>query len=302
MPVFDQISSIAERQHGLVTRNQLRAAGLSDQQVRTLRAKGSLRSVEARVYVVAGSVPTWHRELLAKVLAAGPSSMAGARSAAGLWALDRFRRQHLDLVAPTPAPRRVRGARLHQSNDLRSGDITVLDGVPVTTPTRTIFDVARYVSAARLGRMIDDAVRRDLTTYRELQVRLVELSDRGRNGIVTARAALAGRPDGTSVPDSPLEDDVRNLLVRAGIAEPVLHHRVDCDEMTYVVDLAWPDELVGVECDGFRFHRTPEQLDWDDRRRTQLGLRGWLILHTTRRMLREDPRGLVRDVRRALGH
>jgi very-short-patch-repair endonuclease/predicted transcriptional regulator of viral defense system len=298
--VFDQVASIAARQHGLVTREQIRATGLSDQQLRTLRRTGVLAVIEPRIYAVTGAPRSWEQALFGKVLAGGSLVIAGARSAAGLWRLDRFRRQHMDLLAPAPAARRVPGARVHETNDLRSRDRTVLEGIPVSTPARTILDVARYVSPARLGAMLDDAVRRDLTTYLEVQERFAELAARGRNGIATVREVLSTRPDGATVPDSPLEDDVRTLLRRAKLPEPVLHFRVDCDELTYVLDLAWPEQLVALECDGFRFHRTPAQLDWDDRRRTALSLRGWLVLHTTRTTLRTQPDRLVRDVTAAL--
>lgn len=300
MAVFDDVARISARQHGVVTREQIRTAGVSDQQLRTLRHHRVLVQVAPRVYAIAGAPSTWEQQLHAKVLAGGPLAMAGARSAAGLWRLDRFRRQHFDLCVPAPAPRRVSGARLHESSDLPSRDRTVIDDIPVLTPVRTIFDVARYVGPARLGAMLDDAVRRDLTSYEEAQQRFSELAARGRDGIATMREVLSTRPGGAEVPDSPLEDDVRILLRRSGIPEPVLHHRVDCGELTYVLDLAWPEKLVALECDGFRFHRTPEQLDWDDRRRTALGLSGWLVLHTTRGLLRSSPERLVRDVSDAL--
>lgn len=300
MAVFDQVASMAARQHGLVTRAQIRAAGVSDQQLRTLRQKGVVAAIEPQVYAVTGAPRSWEQALCGKVLGGGPLMIAGARRAAGLWRLDRFRRQHFDLLAPAPIPRRVAGARVHETNDLRSRDRTVLEGIPVSTPARTIIDVARYVSPSRLGAMLDDAVRRDLTTYLEVQERFAELATRGRNGIAIAREVLSTRPDGAAVPDSPLEDEVRAMLRRAGVPEPVLHFRVDCDDLTYVLDLAWPAQLVALECDGFRFHRTPGQLDWDDRRRTSLAMRGWLVLHTTRNLLRTEPARLVRDVTTAL--
>ena len=235
MAVFDQVASIAARQHGLITSDQIRAAGISDQQLRTLRRTGVLAAVAPRVHAVAGAPRSWEQSLCGKVLAGGPLCIAGARSAAGLWRLDRFRRQHMDLLAPAPVARRVHGARVHESNELASRDRTVLEGIPVSTPARTIIDVARYVSPARLGAMLDDAVRRDLTTYQEVQHRFAELAARGRDGIATAREALSCRPDGAAVPDSPLEDDVRSLLRRCSVPEPVLHFRVVCDELTYVV-------------------------------------------------------------------
>ncbi|MHB1139665.1 MAG: endonuclease domain-containing protein [Microthrixaceae bacterium] len=166
--------------------------------------------------------------------------------------------------------------------------------------TRTLIDMGRYVGVRRLGKMIDDAVVRNLTSYEEVGQRAAELSRPGRNGIVTVREAMSTRPGGTPPPGSPLEVDVRDLLRRHGLPDPVPQWRVDCGEITYQLDLAWPDSLVAVECDGFRFHRTPEQLDWDDRRRTELSLRGWMVLHATWNGARNEPERLVDDARRAL--
>jgi very-short-patch-repair endonuclease len=114
------------------------------------------------------------------------------------------------------------------------------------------------------------------------------------------RAVLADRPGGAPVPGSSFETEVRALLLAAGLPEPVLQHRVMCDDVTYVLDLAWPELRAAVECDGFRFHRTPEQLEWDSRRNNALALRGWLVHHVTWRAMRRDSEGMVRDVRRAL--
>ena len=148
--------------------------------------------------------------------------------------------------------------------------------------------------------MVDDAVRRDLTSYEELHRRFTELARPGRPGIARMREVLASRPGGEPVPGSPFELTVRDLLVAAGIPAPVLQHPVDCGEVTYLLDLAWPEPRVAVECDGFRFHRTPDQLDWDDRRNSELALRGWLVHHVTWRQLRRDPHDVVARARTAL--
>ena len=93
---------------------------------------------------------------------------------------------------------------------------------------------------------------------------------------------------------------MRDRLVVAGLPSPVLQHLVDCGATTYLLDLAWPEPRVAVECDGFRFHRTPDQLEWDDRRQSELALRGWLVLRVTWRQFHHDPYDLIARVRAAL--
>lgn len=300
MPSFGALAQLAAGQHGLITRYQLDRIGVTPAQLRTFVGHGVLIRHSRGIYAVASSPPTPDQDLLACVLAGGPSAVASHRAAAALWHLHRFRSGHLDVTAPRWARRISGDATVHECTTLPIRDRTVVRAIPVTSPTRTLIDMGRYVGASYLGSMMDDAVRRGLTSYEALHVRLGELAVKGRDGIVTARTALEPRPGGCEAPDSELELIVRDLLVRVGLPEPEMHHRVDCGEHDVVVDFAWPNELLALECDGFRFHRTPEQLDWDDRRRNLLGLRGWMVLHATWNRVRHDPTGLVADVTAAL--
>lgn len=300
MPDFEPVAQIAAAQHGLITRAQLTRAGVTARELRTFVAHGVLERRSRGVYAVSSNPRTWEQGILACVLASGAAAVASHRSAAALWRLHRFREGHLDITVPRWNRGESGKGTVHESLVLPSRDRTVVRSVPVTSPTRTLIDVGRYVGPTVLGSMIDDAVRRRLTSYEALHHRLGELARSGRNGIVAARTALETRPGGDHPPDSELEHLVRDILTRYGLPDPVMHHRIDCGEQAFVVDFAWPVGLVALECDGFRFHRTPEQLDWDDRRRNLLGLRGWMVLHATWNRVRDDPSGLVREVRRAL--
>ena len=300
MPALETVTALARRQHGTVTRSQLEELGFSPGRIRGLLDRGVLERAAPGIYVVAGSEDSWRRRLRVALHRGGPPSVVSHRAAAGLWSLDRFRPGHVDIASPWSGARSGTDARLHRSVELPPRDRTTVDGLPVTTPTRTLVDLGRYLGALRLRSMMDDAVRRQLTSYEALHRRLGELARPGRRGVQVVREALATRPGGSVPPGSPFEAAVHDLLVRAGLPTPTLQHPVPCDDVTYVLDLAWPEVLVAVECDGFRFHCTPDQLDHDDRRRTRLAQRGWLLHHVTWAGLRADPDELERDVRRSL--
>lgn len=300
MAFFGDIAALAARQHGTITRAQALALGGSDRRLETLVRNGVLERELPGIYVIAGTAPTWRRRLAVALHAGGPLALIAHRAAAGLWRLDRFRSGHVEAVAPHRQARTGGRVTIHRTLDLPERDRTVIHGFPVTAVTRTLVDMGNYVGAVRLGRMIDDAVVRGLTTYDDVGLRAGELARSGRSGIVTVREAMASRPGGSPPPGSPLEVEVRDLLLQNGVRSPVLQWPVECGAITYSLDLAWPDLRVAVECDGFRFHRTPEQLDWDDRRRTELSLRGWVVIHTTWNQQRVEPLRIVTDVRRAL--
>ena len=300
MSFFGPAASLAQRQHSTITTNQLRHHGYSEKHIRRLVTEGVLVRVAPGVFVVAGSQATWHRDLAVALHMGGPPALVGHRSAAGLWRLDRFRSGHVEVLGPWRVGRTGTGVTYHRTTALPSRDRTVTDGLAVTTPTRTLIDMARYVGTARLGSMVDDAVRRELTSYEDLHQRLGELARPGRSGIARMREVLAERPGAAAAPGSPFEVAVRNLLVGAGLPAPVLQHPVECGELTYQLDLAWTEPRVAVECDGFRFHRTPDQLDWDARRQNALALHGWLVHRVTWRNLQREPDDLVDRVRTAL--
>lgn len=300
MSFFGPAAALAQRQHSTITTTQLAHHDYSDKQIRRLVTDGVLIRAAPGVFVVAGSQPTWHRDLAVALHRGGPPALVGHRSAAGLWRLDRFRVGVVEIVGPWRVGRTGTSVRYHRTTDLPSRDRTAKDGLAVTTPTRTLIDMARYVGAARLGSMVDNAVRRDLTTYEDLHQRLSELGRPGRTGIARMREVMVQRPSAAEAPGSPFELAVRDLLVGAGLPAPVLQHPVDCGEVTYLLDLAWPDPRVAVECDGFRFHRSPDQLEWDARRQSELALRGWLVHHVTWRQLRRESDEVIYRARTAL--
>ena len=115
------------------------------------------------------------------------------------------------------------------------------------------------------------------------------------------RVVLEDRPCGAPAPGSDFETMVLRLILDAGLPRPVLQHRVQCDDMYFLLDLAWPDKLLAVECEGHAYHQTPTQLAWDEMRRNRLQLKGWTVLTYTWITAKRDPDGLVREVSAAHG-
>ena len=305
MPVFDQVAAVAAAQHGCIRLAELRQLGVTERRIRSMVGSGYLRRHGAGLFTVGGSPPTWRQRVMVEVLRGGPQALSSSRSTTAPAALDRSREGVMDVVGPRGgrrgSGRRSSGdAALHETCDLPGRDRDVIDGIPVTSPTRTLIDMGRFVGAHRLGNMLDDAVRRKLTTYERVHDRFRELARSGRNGITTMRAVLDDRPCGAPAPGSSFETLVRQLLRSARLPDPVLQHRVQCDELYFLLDLAWPDRMVAVECEGHAFHQTPAQLAWDEMRRNRLQLKGWMVLTYTWITVREDPDRVVTEVARAL--
>lgn len=185
----------------------------------------------------------------------------------------------------------VRHAELHP------GEVTTVDGLRVTTPLRTAFDLGRrrplvesvvaVDALARVHRFSPDLLLHFAARYPHT---------RGVDRLTDTLTLVDCRSG------SPPETRLRLVLVQAGLPRPAVQHPVLDDDRRRAVwlDLAYPSHMLGVEYDG-RDHLDPDQVLSDIERHTRLAAAGWRVLRYTARDIRRDPDRIVREVTSALG-
>ena len=302
MSWFTAGAAIAARQYGFVTHAQLLSVGGSGSQIRRAVQSARLERHGKAVFRYPGSALSWHARVMLAVIATGPLAVASFRTAAALWGFDRYRQGPIEVLCPRWARCHERPVLIHETRELPTRDLTLHLGIPTTAPTRTLIDLGRYLPASRLGQMMDDAVRLKMTSYEELHLRLAELSRPGRAGIGRSRLALSTRGVHCVVPDSSLEELALRILRGAEIPEPVVHHPIHVEDQLFVVDIAWPEARLALECDGFLFHSGPEQLRLDHHRQNLLATAGWTLLRTDWHTLRTDASQLIGQIATALAN
>lgn len=275
-----ELSALAADQDGLVTRPQARAH-LSRKQLEYRLSAGRLVPVRWGVYRFAGAPASPCQELRAACLAAGPSAVASHRSAAAVWGIFGAAPEELEITVPWPQWPRLPGVRPHQTTRLPASHCAVRHGVPVTSAARTLADLSSILPAETLGRVVDSSLRRGLLALGELHAVHTVLAGPGRHGLAALRDVLERRPAGYRPGGSEPELDLGGLLVDAGLPAPVQQHQVVAGGTVYVLDFAYPDVRIGIEYDGWAFHRLPSDLDRAARRNNALELAGWTMLHFT---------------------
>ena len=154
------LARLAAPRHGVVTRTQLLDAGFNAKAIAYRLKIGRLQRLHQGVYAVGHRPPSPHARDIAAVLACGPSAALSHRSAAALWGITPPWRGPVEVTARTD--RRRSGINTHRSTTLTRTDITRHYGIAITTPARTLHDLARVLSSHALTRAVNEARIRNL--------------------------------------------------------------------------------------------------------------------------------------------
>lgn len=180
------MTQLLSLQHGCVSRRQLLTAGLTRGQIEHRLDRGRLEPVHRGVYTVAGVPDVPLRREAAALLACGPAAVLGLLTAARMWKLfpAPSDASPIDVLLTEGNRGRTRaGIELHRTATITAADRRVLLGLPVTSPVRTLVDVATLdcVSDRRLERALDEALGLRITSIAKLTGAIA--AHPGRSGI-----------------------------------------------------------------------------------------------------------------------
>ena len=288
---------LATRQHGIVTRADALKLGSTPIMIHDRVKSGRLIRVYRGVYRIAGTKETPNQRVMAACLACGHGAAACRLTAAELWGLPGCVAREPEIRVPRGMRPRIPGITVHQM-DLASRDCVRLDGIPVTSPTRTLVDIAASVSRDVLEEALDFALHDRLTTVARMQRRVAELS--GTRGLATIRALVAARA-GIAVPENQFETRLMRALEQHGLPIPIPQHPVD-DEAGLIgrVDFAYPSERIAIEAQSRTYHSIVTDFEDDVERRARLAAIDWLTIEVTWHQLERDGVAIARRIARAL--
>jgi hypothetical protein len=276
------IAALAAPQHGVVSRQQLLATGVTRRQIAARLRAGRLHRMYAGAYAVGHRSRTPEAVWAAAVLACREGATLSHRSAAALWRLARD--------GALPAVTTSRGLRTpgieHHRATLAQRDRTVHRGIPVTSVARTLADLAHVLDDDRLEQAVRDA----------------QFAGRWEEDAI--RDALTRRPStrlaaylGDIAPmQTRLEHRFLRLCDRHRIPRPLTQHG-----HRPRLDFVWPQHRVVVEVDGWEAHRTRVAFQRDRATTNALLLDGFLVLRFTWEDVNRRPELVATQVRRALG-
>jgi hypothetical protein len=274
------IARLAWRSHGVVTRERLLDSNVTSAQIRARIRRGSLIVEYPGVYRVGHRAPSIAATYTAAVLACGEGALLMGLAAAHLYGLTQG--DAPSPVVKTRIDRCIDGVETHRSRTQARGTLWL--GIPITTVSQTLIDVARSLPFEQLVRACHEAdVKYGVTA-----------ASFGRRIPRKLRAALEG---GIPVTLSALEGGFLDLLAAERLPVPVTNR----PRGAYRVDCHWPAHRLTVELDSYRFHRTRHAWEQDRRRERDAHARGDHHRRYTYGDVFDDPRAMLAELRVLLG-
>jgi very-short-patch-repair endonuclease len=280
-----------------VTHRQLAAVGIGGSALTRRVAAGRLVRVYPGVYAV-GHVPrTRKARWMAAVMACGQGAVLSHLDAAALWQIYESRGTAVHVTATSRAGRHLRGIRAHRARTLDPADVTVKDGIPVTTVTRTLIDLTDLLPSDRILRAIREAEYLKLLDSDTLTAAVQRAA--GRKKLAELKKALERHRPGQIVREE-LEHRFLELVHAAGLSDPETNVKVKTRLRTYEVDCLWRHEGVAVELDGRAAHARAAAFEEDRARDAAVTATALRPLRFTWRRVTEEPEDVLAELKATL--
>lgn len=283
--------------HGVIDLGTLDSLGISRSVRRSMVDDGRLVEVHRGVYRSAFT-PFTFRSQCAAASMADPTIVVSCMSAGRLWRLRACIDSELHLTTSLRTKPVGSQIRVHRSLDLPDADIVDrVDGIRVTTPPRTYFDIARHVDDLRLESIAEQMIDLDLCTFSRLESVVTRLAVAGRPGATRAMRVLHRRPADRATVDSHHELLLLRYLEWAGVEGLVKQPAVVLPSGRVIhPDLGIPKIGFYIEVDHHAWHGTREAIDSDTQRDRQLRLTGAVVERVTDSQILDDIRRTVNDL------
>lgn len=293
-------SEVMASQNGVISLNQCIASGLTKSAAYGRARSGRWRLILPKVFLDSSHAEGWAERCVA-ACRWGPSGALTSFTAAHLLGVMDPAPDEIDLLVvgspKSPAP----WLRIHSTCCLPGSDLRMLGPLQLTTPERTLVELAGHVSVRRLEMTLDAVLRERLSTLPRIAERVGDLRIPGRAGTATLSALLAERTGDRRPVESALETLLKRLM-KDGSLPPVTQQFVVSDGSGFVgrLDFAFPESKVAIEADSVKHHLNRRSFEEDRARDVRLISIGWKVLRFTYRQIVDKPAFVLGAIQAAL--
>lgn len=278
----DEITRIAMIQHRCIHRQQLMAAGFSQKMIARRVANGRISQPHRDVYVLDG--PDQRTAAMAAILHLRGDALLSGLTAAHIWGI--WRESAVDTIDVTVVGRgavRLAGVTMHRTSHLARQDIRWRDGLPLTSPARTLLDLAGLLDSLELEAALASTRRLRLVRDADFAT-AIAAAPASKRGIARLRKLLAQESAARDT-RSVYERRLLGLIKLAELPSPVTNVTV----AGHMVDMFWPDQRLVVEFDSWNYHHNRRAFERDRLRDQRIAAAGHRVTRVTARQVDHTP-------------
>jgi very-short-patch-repair endonuclease/predicted transcriptional regulator of viral defense system len=290
----ERIAAVARLQRGRIAFRQLRAIGIAPASVDWLVTRGRLLPSLRCVFRVGHEAPTELGAETDALLSVRDGAALSHWSAAALLGLWTPLPAVVDVTVDSSNAATNPGVQVHRSRILESCDVWIRKGLPVTSPARTLLDIAVFATARQLEVAFDRGIAE--RTLKLSHVRDLLARCGGHRGRARLGALLERERGGSTRTESVPEERMLALLRQAGLPEPAVNFPFE----TWKLDFYWPAARFAVEVDSYRFHASRYRFERDRRKDNALRRAKIEVMRIVDNEITGRSHGLVADVTREL--
>jgi very-short-patch-repair endonuclease len=297
--IWGAAARIAAQQHGVVSRDQLRAAGLTEASIRQGVAAGRLYPLFRSTFAIGHPRRDRDSRLQAAVLACGEGTIVSHGTAAAMLGLWDFWTPDIELIAPVEGGRKIRGIRRRFVPPPPPEQITLRSEILCTNPSRTLIDISRLASPKLLAETVEQAAVLRVLNVEEIDGILQESRRRGEKKLNRVLEPWRRHSPRVRV-RSRMEAKMLPLLVHHQMPIPECNEKLRIKGEVFEVDFLWRKQRVVAETDGGRYHDNPVARARDGHRNRALARAGYRVPRVGWEELRDEPDRAIAEIRRFL--
>lgn len=265
----------ASDEWGVLSLVELQACGLSRREIEVRVRNGWLHPIYRGVYAVGHAAVSPEGTWLAATKAIGPDAVLSHFAASCHWEFIKWDGRHPEVTVPRVGVRGCSGIRVHCTSVLEPCDLMHHNGIPVTSPVRTLVDLAAIANDKLLRTAVRRALAKRRTSIRQLVATRRRLGGR-RGSARLDRVLRDAAPTRTE-----LEDVIYDLIVDAGFVRPDVNRPLLLAGRRIVPDFRWAEQRLVVEADSRAWHDNPIARADDAERQALLEAHGECVLRVT---------------------
>ncbi len=287
---LSRLAELAAGQHGVFTRADARHLGVPDSTLTSAVAAGRFKSASPGVFIVTGCPPTVQQRMMVAVLSMTSLTAVSHAAAAEMWRLTDRGLGNIEVVTTRWDRLERSDVTVHESRDLIDADITELDGIPITSPVRTVVDLGATKPWA-VEQALETGVRRELFTLADVERFVTRVGRRGRRGVGVIRPLLEDRRRWDTATESALEDRFRKVVADFGLPLPLPQFVLRDEYQVFVcrADFAYPRQKLLIELDSEAHHMDRITFRRDRSKQNRAVALGWTVLRFTWWDVQNDP-------------